>query len=118
MSRLSLEQFIFETLTSISKGVTRAKEKSQLDNTVPISLSGVGGKDTQLGEQLVQFKVSLEVSEDKSSTVNSEVSGGVISVLSGKIGGQAGSNSDEKSAHTIEFAVPMNFNAVWRHTED
>lgn len=118
MARLKLEDFIFETLSSISNGVMRAKEQSRIDNSTPIALSAVGGQSTGLGEQLITFKVTLEVTDESSSGVDAEIKGGIISVLSGRVGAQSGNQSADKSAHTVEFSVPMNFNAKWRKDED
>ncbi len=114
MSKLSLEDFIFETLTSISKGVMRAKRKSSEDNEIPIALTAVGGESTELGEQLVRFSVSLEVSSENAISGNVEAKAGLISVLSGRIGAEAGNANSDRSAHVVEFSVPMNFDAAWR----
>jgi hypothetical protein len=114
MAKVSLEEFIYETLSAISQGVMRAKRQSEQQDGIPIALSGIGGKETEHGEQLIRFSVSLEVSEGKEVAGSAEVSGGFISVFSGRVGAEAGKSSNDKSAHVIEFSVPMNFNAKWR----
>ena len=114
MAKLSLEDFIHETLSAISQGVMRAKRQSERKDGIPIALSGVGGKETVHGEQLVRFSVTLEVSEGKEVSGNAEVGGGLISVFSGRVGAEAEKSRNDNSAHVIEFSVPMNFNAVWR----
>ncbi len=72
---------------------------------------------TEHGEQLVKFSVTVEVAEQSTKSGKIEANANFVSVISGRAGVEGGKESNDRSAHVIEFSVPMNFGSVWRHEE-
>lgn len=113
MTKVSLEDFVYETLMSISSAVARAQEDSKKAGTIPIALSAVGQKEVQHGEQLVSFSIGVETSKAKAGSVEGEAKGSFISVVSGSVRANGRAENKANDTHKIEFSVPVYFNSRW-----
>lgn len=115
MEKVSLTDFISETLISISDGVRRAQEHSKKNDGVPIAPNSVDGERLNHGDQLVKFLVTVEVGNAQGKKGTGEVGGPLLSIaiVTGKISGEATSEKKNASHQTIEFSVPMHFHQRW-----
>jgi hypothetical protein len=117
MSDVSLEDFVYETLLAISKGVARAQTESRSAGSIPIALSSVGDSAVEKGEQLVSFSISVQADGKKGGKVQGETNASIISVVTGRVGGEGHVEKSDSHLHTIQFAVPMYFNSRWPKVE-
>ncbi len=91
---MDLEEFVEKTLLSITEGVTKAQQKTQL-----YIAPGYVNDQKRLEPQLVSFEVSVTISKQ---------AGGGIKVLSF---GEANAAGRNESRNTISFQVPVYFQA-------
>lgn len=116
MTQVSLQDFVSETLKSISKGVRDAQAYSKEVDGIPIAAGHLDGTLVASGDQLVKFNISLqaEVSAEKSG--NASLGGAIISVVTGSAAIAGKGSKLENTVHNIEFSVPMSFHAFWAKT--
>jgi len=117
MGKVSLEDFVQETLLSIARGVRKAKDLSKAEDIIPIALYRLNDVDTKNGDQLVKFSVSLEVSSASSKGAGGKIGGPLVSLVTGSASVDASSKKNQNSLHHIEFSVPINFSARWKSGE-
>ena len=113
MNKLSLADFVAETLSSISDGVRRAQQHSKDHDGVPIAPNSVDGQKFDIGDQLIKFNVTVEVTAGSAKTGKGELGGPLLAVVSGKLGGEVTSDSKSANHQAIEFAIPMHFHLRW-----
>ncbi|MBK0327178.1 hypothetical protein I5535_07710 [Rhodobacteraceae bacterium F11138] len=117
MADVSLEDFVFETLLSISKGVARAQDESKRSGGIPIALNRIEEKLVEQGEQLVSFSVSVQANGTKGTSVETDAKANIISVVTGRVGAEGHVEKSDSRLHTIDFSVPMYFNSRWSKVE-
>jgi len=114
MDRVSLQDFVAQTLISISLGVAAAQDASKKGKGIPIALGSVGEKDVQHGEQLVKFSIALQAENKAAAAGSASIAGTIVSVISGKLDVSASKESKQESLHSVGFSVPIHFNSRWR----
>ena len=113
MEKVSLADFVAETLISISDGVRRAQEHSKRSDGIPIAPNSVDGRLLDHGDQLVKFQVTVEAGHSSGKKGGGELGGPLLSIVTGKIGGEATAEKKNASHQTIEFSIPMHFQQRW-----
>ena len=113
MDKVSLEDFIYETLLSISSAVSNAQIESKKRGGIPIALSAVGEEPVKAGEQLVSFSVSVEANARREGKLSGGIKGNIISVVTGSVDLDGSSEKRNTSLHSIQFNVPIYFNSRW-----
>ena len=109
MEKVSLKDFVAETLASISDGVRAAQEHSKETDGVPIAPHSVDGQKLSIGDQLVKFRVVVEVSSEKGGTGKGQLGGTFLSVVAGSVDGEVNKQARDASQQSIEFSIPMHF---------
>ena len=118
MEKVTLADFVAETLASISDGVRRAQDHSRNTGGVPIAPNSVDGAKLDVGNQLVKFSVTLEAQAASSKGGKGQLGGPILSLLTGSVGAEATSENKNSSLQTIEFSIPMHFQLVWKDAKN
>ena len=113
MSKVSLSDFIAETLSNISDGVERAKEHSQKSNGIPIAPNNVDGTPLDQGNQLVTFNVTVETVQGTEKGGKGQLGGPLVSVVAGSLDVEGTATNQNTNRHSLQFSVPMHFQMRW-----
>jgi hypothetical protein len=109
MEKVSLADFVAETLASISDGVRRAQDHSFNAGGIPIAPSSVDGQKLDYSTNLVKFNVTLEVEAASSKSGKGQLGGPLVALVAGSMDGSLSQERKLSSFHNIEFSIPMQF---------